>query len=118
MIKTYEEFISEGLYDSSKAKNQIKKFQNESFTLNDIDDYSIYLNIFNKIDIYNKNTKIIAEGRTKYSNYIPYNTDERRAIGLVLENYFTNTIIQYINDSNLVTEKFSFDDAKKLVKGG
>lgn len=118
MIKTFEEFINEGLYDSSKAKNQIKKFQNESFTLNDIDDYSIYLKIFNKIDIYNKNTKIIAEGRTKYSNYIPYNTDERRVIGLVLENYFTNTIIQYINDSNLVTEKFSFDDAKKLVKGG
>lgn len=118
MIKTFEEFINEGLYDSSKAKNQIKKFQNESFILDDINDYSIYLNIFNKIDIYNKNTKIIAEGRTKYSNYIPYNTDERRAIGLVLENYFTNTIIQYINDSNLVTEKFSFDDAKKLVKGG
>lgn len=118
MIKTYEEFINEGLYDSSKAKNQIKKFQNESFTLDDINDYSIYLNIFNKIDIYNKNTKIIAEGRTKYSNYIPYNTDERRVIGLVLENYFTNTIIQYINDSNLVTEKLSFDDAKKLVNGG
>jgi F0F1-type ATP synthase assembly protein I len=118
MIKTYEEFINEGLYDSSKSKNQIKKFQNESFTLNDINDYSIYLNIFNKIDIYNKNTKVIAEGRTKYSNYIPYNTDERRVIGLVLENYFTNTIIQYINDSNLVTEKLSFDDAKKLVNGG
>jgi hypothetical protein len=118
MVKTFEEFINEGLYDSSKAKNHIKKFQNESFTLDDINDYSIYLNIFNKIDIYNKNTKIIAEGRTKYSNYIPYNTDERRVIGLVLENYFTNTIIQYINDSNLVTEKLSFDDAKKLVNGG
>ena len=118
MIKTFEEFINEGLYDSYKRKNHIMKFQNESFTLDDIDDYSIYLNIFNKIDIYNKNTKIIAEGRTKYSNYIPYNTDERRVIGLVLENYFTNTIIQYINDSNLVTEKFSFDDAKELVKGG
>lgn len=118
MIKTFEEFINEGLYDRYKQKNQIMKFQNESFTLDDIDDYSIYLNIFNKIDIYNKNTKIIAEGRTKYSNYIPYNTDERRVIGLVLENYFTNTIIQYINDSNLVTEKFSFDDAKELVKGG
>lgn len=118
MIKTFEEFINEGLYDSYKQKNHIMKFQNESFTLDDIDDYSIYLNIFNKIDIYNKNTKIIAEGRTKYSNYIPYNTDERRVIGLVLENYFTNTIIQYINDSNLVTEKFSFDDAKELVKGG
>ena len=118
MIKTYEEFLNEGLYNSSKSKNQIMKFQNESFTLDDIDDYSIYLNIFNKIDIYNKNTKIIAEGRTKYSNYIPYNTNERRVIGLVLENYFTNTIIEYINDSNLVTEKFSFDDAKKLVNGG
>jgi F0F1-type ATP synthase assembly protein I len=118
MVKTFEEFINEGLYDSSKSKNQIKKFQNESFTLNDINDYSIYLNIFNKIDIYNKNTKVIAEGRTKYSNYIPYNIDERRVIGLVLENYFTNTIIEYINDSNLVTEKFSFDDAKKLVNGG
>lgn len=118
MVKTFEEFINEGLYDNSKAKNHIMKFQNESFTLDDIDDYSIYLNIFNKIDIYNKNTKIIAEGRTKYSNYIPYNTDERRVIGLVLENYFANTIVQYINDSNLVTEKFSFDDAKKLVQSG
>lgn len=118
MVKTYKEFINEGLYDNSKAKNHIIKFQNESFTLDDIDDYSIYFNIFNKIDIYNKNTKLIAEGRTKYSNYIPYNTNERYAIGLVLENYFTNTIIQYINDSNLVTEKFSFDDAKKLVASG
>ena len=118
MIKKFEEFVNEGLYDSSKSKNQIMKFQNESFTLDDINDYSIYLNIFNKIDIYNKNTKVIAEGRTKYSNYIPYTTDERCVIGLVLENYFANTIIQYINDSNLVTEKFSFDDAKKLVKGG
>ncbi len=118
MIKTFEEFLNEGLYDNSKTKNHIMKFQNESFALDDINDYSIYLNIFNKIDIYNKNTKIIAEGRTKYSNYIPYNTDERRVIGLVLENYFTNTIIQYINDSNLITEKFSFDDAKKLVNGG
>ena len=116
MIKKFEEFVSEGLYDSSKS--QIMKFQNEPLTLDDIDDYSIYLNIFNKIDIYNKNTKIIAEGHTKYSNYIPYTTDERCVIGLVLENYFTNTIIQYINDSNLVTEKFSFDDAKQLVKGG
>ena len=118
MIKKFEEFVNEGLYDSSKAKNQIMEFQDMSFTLDEINDYSIYLNIFNKIDIYNKNTKIIAEGRTKYSNYIPYNTDERRVIGLVLENYFANTIIQYINDSNLVTEKLSFDVAKKLVKGG
>lgn len=118
MVKTFEEFINEGLYDNSKERNHIMKFQNESFALDDIDDYSIYLNIFNKIDIYNKNTKIIAEGRTKYSNYIPYNTDERRVIGLVLENYFANTIVEYINDSNLVTEKFSFDDAKKLAASG
>ena len=118
IIKNFEEFVNEGLYDSFKSKNQIMKFKDTSFTLDDIDDYSIYLNIFNKIDIYNKNTKIIAEGITKYSNYIPYNTDERCVIGLVLENYFTNTIIQYINDSNLVTEKLSFDEAKKLVKGG
>ena len=114
MIKKFEDFVNEGF----ESKNQIMKFQDMSFTLDDINDYSIYLNIFNKIDIYNKNTKLIAEGRTKYSNYIPYNTNERYVIGLVLENYFTNTIIQYINDSNLVTEKFSFDDAKKLIKGG
>ena len=114
MIKKFEDFVNEGF----EAKNKIMKFQDMSFTLDDINDYSIYLNIFNKIDIYNKNTKLIAEGRTKYSNYIPYNTNERYVIGLVLENYFTNTIIQYINDSNLVTEKFSFDDAKKLIKGG
>jgi hypothetical protein len=114
MIKKFKEFVNEGF----EGKNQIMKFQDMPFALDDINDYSIYLNIFNKIDIYNKNTKLIAEGRTKYSNYIPYNANERYAIGLVLENYFTNTIIQYVNDSNLVTEKFSFDDAKNLIKGG
>ena len=117
MIKKFDEFVNEGLCDSFVAKNQIMKFQDVSSTIDDID-YSVYLNIFKKIDIYNKNTKIIAEGHTKYSNYIPYTTDERCAIGLVLENYFSNTIIEYINDSNLVTEKFSFDGAKKLINGG
>ena len=114
MIKNFKEFVNEGF----EGKNQIMDFQDMSFALDEYNDYSIYFNIFNKIDIYNKNTKLIAEGRTKYSNYIPYNANERYAIGLVLENYFTNTIIQYINDSNLVTEKFSFDDAKKLVASG
>lgn len=114
MIKNFKEFVNEGF----EGKNQIMKFQDMSFALDEFNDYSIYLNIFNKIDIYNKNTKLIAEGRTKYSNYIPYNANERYAIKLVLENYFANTIIQYINDSNLVTEKFSFGDAKKLVASG
>ena len=114
MVKKFDEFVNEGF----EVKEQIMRFQDSSLTLENIEDYSIYFNIFNKIDIYNKNTKLIAEGRTKYSNYIPYTANERCAIGLVLENYFNNTIIEYINESNLVTEKLSFDYAKKLVNGG
>jgi hypothetical protein len=41
MIKKFKEFVNEGF----EGKNQIMKFQDMPFALDDINDYSIYLNI-------------------------------------------------------------------------
>lgn len=87
-------------------------------SLSDIQDYSVFLNVFNKIDIYNKHTKLIAEGCTKYSNNIPYTLHEQCILGHILENYINNTILEYINESNLLNEGFSLSQAKELITSG
>lgn len=87
-------------------------------SLDEVQDYSIFLNVFNKIDIYNKNTKFIAEGYTQYSNHITYTLNEQCVIGYVLENYMQNILLEYIGNSNLVTEGLSLDKAKDLITSG
>ncbi len=84
-------------------------------SLDEVQDYSVFLNVFNKIDIYNKNTKFIAEGHTQYSNHITYTLHEQCVIGYVLENYMHNTLLEYISNSNLVSEGLSLDKAKNLI---
>lgn len=87
-------------------------------SLDEVQDYSVFLNVFNKIDIYNKNTKFIAEGYTQYSNHITYTLHEQCVIGYVLENYMHNTLLEYISNSNLVSEGLSLDKAKNLIASG
>ena len=87
-------------------------------SLDEVQDYAVFLNVFNKIDIYNKNTKFITEGYTQYSNHITYTLHEQCVIGYVLENYIQNTLLEYINNSNLVTEGLSLDKAKELIASG
>ena len=95
----------------------LQQYIYEQQNLNLIDEslYSSYVSVFNKIDIYNRNTKLINEGYTKLHNNILYTAKERQVINLFLENYMNDVICSYVVG---IDEKLSLDGAKKFVTGG
>ena len=87
------ESIQKGIY------NGIENYQTDQQVNIEND---MYISIFRKIGIYNKNTKLINEGYTKLSNNITYTINEQKLIVNILEltqQQLVNQLCEGISDN-------------------
>ena len=102
------ESIQKGIY------NGIENYQTDQQVNIEND---MYISIFRKIGIYNKNTKLINEGYTKLSNNITYTINEQKLIVNILEltqQQLVNQLCEGISDN--IKKSINKDKLKEYIQ--
>lgn len=102
------ESIQKGIYNGIESYQAVQQVNIEN---------DIYINIFRKIGIYNKNTKLINEGYTKLSNNIIYTINEQKFIVNILEltqQQLVNQLCEGISDN--IKKSINKDKLKEYIQ--